>query len=132
MDPPAGAWGPFREVRRPQQTRITVDIGDDLALVPNVIPSRQDVDAAIVELAAETFRQAKSAGRVFRVNDNEVDRGFLPQNRHMLLDRVSARAADHVPAKQNDHGAPLPDPGELEVRGEAASAVGMQTLRGPP
>ena len=50
----------------------------------------------------------------------------------MLLDGVAAGAANHVSAKQNYHGAPLPDLGELEVRGEAASAVGTETLRGPP
>ena len=101
-------------------------------MVPDVVAGGQDVDAGVVELTAEALGQAKSAGRILRVDDNEVDRELLPQCRHMLLDRVAAGAADHVSAKQNDHGAPFPDPGELEVRGEAASAVGTETLRGPP
>ena len=50
----------------------------------------------------------------------------------MLLYGVAAGAANHVSAKLNYHGPPLPDLGEFEVRGEAASAVGTETLRGPP
>ena len=127
-----GARRSFREVRRPQQARITVDVGDDLPLVPDVVPGRQDVDAAIVELAAEALGQPKSAGRVFRVDDNEIDRELLPQDRDVLFNGVPAGTAHHIPAKQNDHGRPFLDVGELAVRGGAASAVGMQNLRGPP
>ena len=48
MEPPAGAGRGLREVRRPQQARIAVDIGDDLPLVPDVVAGCQDVDAGVV------------------------------------------------------------------------------------
>ena len=50
----------------------------------------------------------------------------------MLLDGVSARAPDHIAAKQDIHAALCLGLKKAEMRGEAASAVGMQTLRGPP
>jgi len=97
-----------------------------------VVAGCQDVDAGVVELAAQAFGQAKSAGCIFRVDDDQVDREFLPQCRYMLLYGVPPRASHNIAAKQNDHGAPSPDPSERKLRGEAASAVGVQTLRGPP
>ena len=132
VQPPAGTRRALREIRRTQQARVAVDIGDELPLVPDVVAGGQDVDAAIVEFAAEALGQAESAGRVLRVDDDEVEREFVAQRRHVLLDGVAARAADHVAAKQDVHGVPFRGLGEWEVRGEAASAVGMQTLRGPP
>ena len=97
-----------------------------------MVAGRQDVDAAIVQLAAEPFGQTKPAGRVFRVDDHEVDRELLTQARQVLANGVPARTPDHIAAKQDIHAAPCCGVREAKVRGEAASAVGMQTLRGPP
>src|SRR5262249_47134039 len=127
MEPPAGTRRRLWEVRGTQYAGIAVDIGDDLPLVPDVVAGGQDVDAGVVQLTAKASRKPKPAGRVLRVDDNKVERDLLPQDRYMLLDGVAARTADHIPAKQNDHSAPFPDPGELERRGGAALAVGVQT-----
>ena len=132
MNPPARTRRAFREVRRTQEAGVAVDIRDELPLIPDVVPGGQDIDAAIVEFAAEALGKPEPAGRVFRVDHDEVDRQFVAQPRHVLLDGVPARAADHIAAKQDVHGVPFRGLSEWEVRGEAASAVGMQTLRGPP
>ena len=52
MQPPAGARRTRRKVGRPQDAGIALEVRDDLALVPDVIAGGQDVDAAIIELAA--------------------------------------------------------------------------------
>jgi hypothetical protein len=38
-----------------------------------VIAGSQDVDPAIVKFSAETFGKATACGRVFRIDDNEID-----------------------------------------------------------
>src|SRR6516162_10384038 len=55
MHPPARTRRAFWEICRPQEAGVTVDIGNDLTLVPDMVAGRQDVDAAIVQLAAEPF-----------------------------------------------------------------------------
>src|SRR5271169_6034711 len=55
MHPPACTRRAFWKVCRPQEAGVPVDIGNDLTLVPDVVAGRQDVDAAIVQLAAEAF-----------------------------------------------------------------------------
>ena len=84
MQPPAGAGRALREIGRPQDARVAVDIGDELALVPDVVAGRQDIDAAIVEFAAEALGQSEAAGRVLGVDD---DAG---------RERIPAAAAAHA------------------------------------
>src|SRR5206468_6946168 len=101
--PPAGARRASWEIRGPQETRVAVDVRDDLTLIPDMIPGRQDVDPAIVELAAKPFGQAEPARGVFRIDHHEVEGEFAPEARHVLSDGIPARTADHVAAKQDVH-----------------------------
>ena len=78
---PGVPGGKFAGRRTP---RVAVDVGDELALVPDVIAGRQDVDAAIVELAAKALGQAKAAGRVLGIDDDEIEREIAAQLRHVL------------------------------------------------
>ena len=74
MQPPPGAGCPLRKVRRAQDARIALDIGDEFALVPDVIAGGQDIDLAIIKFAAETFGQAAAGRRVLGIHDDEVER----------------------------------------------------------
>ena len=131
MHSPAGAGRPFRKVCGPQQARIAIYVGDDLALIPDVISGRQNVDTAIVKFAAQALGEPEAAGGIFGIDHDEVDREFLAQARHVFFDNLPAGATDHVTAKQDVHEDPSSGASK-ELRGRAASAVGMHHLRGPP
>ena len=107
MQPPAGAGCRFREIGGPQDARVAADIRDKLALIPDVIAGRQDIDAAIVEFAAEALGQSETARGVLGVDYDEVNSEISPQLRQIFFDGVAARAAHHVAAKQNFHRLPL-------------------------
>jgi len=129
VEPPSGARGSLRKVRRAQNPRIAVDIGDDLPLVPYVIAGGQHVDLGIVKFAAQAFGQATACRRVLRIDDDQIDRKLAAQKRHVLLDGLAARPPYHVPTKQDVHTAPQ---ARNWLRSGAGSAVGVQLLRGPP
>ena len=84
VQPPAGAGRGRRKIRRAQDARVAVDIGDQLALVPDMVAGGQDIDAAIVELAADPLGQAKAARRVLGVDDDEIEREIAAQFRDVL------------------------------------------------
>src|SRR5260370_35602413 len=130
MHPPAGTGRAFREVGGTQDAGIAVDVGDQLALVPDMVPGGQDIDAAIIELAAKALCQATAARRIFGVDDNEVDGELTAQGREALLDRIPPGAPDHVAAEQDIHAISdrLARP---EGRGGAAAAGRVALLRGP-
>ena len=129
MQPPAGTGGSLREVRRAQDAGIALDIGDDFALVPDVIAGGQDIDFGVVKFAAETFGQAASRSSVLGIDDDQIDRKLTAQGRHVLFDGLTARPSNDVPTKQDVHTAP--QAGDV-LRSGAGSAVGVQLLRGPP
>ncbi len=129
VEPPPGAGGSLREVRRAQDPRIAVEIGDDLPLVPDVVAGGQDIDFGIVKFAAQAFGQAAARGRVLGIDDDQVDRKLTAQDRHVLFDRLTAGPSDDVSTKQDVHAAPQAGDG---LRSGAGSAVGVQLLRGPP
>src|SRR5258708_12979867 len=82
MDPPACSRRVFREIGWPQETGVAADIGDDLALIPDVIAGRQDVDPTIVELAAKAFGQAETPPPILAVYHPELDVALPPQAGH--------------------------------------------------
>src|SRR5205807_8626276 len=106
MEPPPGAGGSLRKVRRAEDARIAVEIGDDLPLVPDVVASGQDIDFGIVKFAAQTFGQAASRSRVLGIDDDQIDRKLTAQGRHVLFNGLTARPSDDVPTKQDVHAAP--------------------------
>ena len=58
---------------RPQQPTVVGNVGDDFALRPDVVASREDVDSGGVELMTNLFGHAVPPGRVFDVGDDEVE-----------------------------------------------------------
>ena len=82
-----------REIRRAQQPRLALDIGDDLALVPGMVAGGQHIGAGIVKLAANLLGQAETVRRVLGVDDRDIDLEVAAQPRQMRLHRVAARAA---------------------------------------
>src|SRR5271170_525801 len=62
-----------RIVGRTQQARRMRKIVEDLFLVPNMIAGRQDIESQRKKLLGDRRRDAKSAGRVLRVGDGQLD-----------------------------------------------------------
>ena len=106
MEPPTHAGGSFWEVRRTEDPRIAVEIGDDLPLVPDVIAGGQDIHFGIVKFAAEAFGQAAAGGRVLGIDDNQVEGELTAQRRHVLFDGLTAGPSNDVSTKQDVHAAP--------------------------
>jgi len=64
---PGGVFG------RTQESRLRADVIERLALIPNVVPRRHDVDAGVQKLIADLPRDTESRGGVLGVRDHEVD-----------------------------------------------------------
>ena len=129
MQPPAGTGGSLREVRRAQDAGIALDIGDDFALVPDVIAGGQDIDFGVVKFAAEAFGQAAAGRRVLGIDDDQVEGEPTAQGRHVLFYGLTAGPSDNIATKQDFHTGPRAGD---SLRSGAGSAVGVQLLRGPP
>ena len=93
----------FRVIARPQEPRVAVDMGQDLAVVPAVVAAGDDIDARGVELFADLAGDAEAAGRVLAVDDDEIGIQLLAQRRQVREHGVAPRSSDDVAAKQNLH-----------------------------
>ena len=62
-----------REVERPQQALVLGDVGDDVALVPDMVAGGDAVDAGIVQLGADLGGDAEARGGVLAVDDDEIE-----------------------------------------------------------
>src|SRR5688572_10368139 len=101
---PASAGIAGREVDRPDREREQLDVVEELALVPHVVPVRDYVRAGGIELARDVGRETRAARGVLTVHDREVDPIFLPELRQERLDRVAPRTTNDVANKQNLQG----------------------------
>jgi hypothetical protein len=61
-----------------------------------VIAGRHDVDAQIQEFVADFARDAEAGGRVFGVNDHQVDLMTANQNAEPGLDELAPGSTDDV------------------------------------
>ena len=66
-------------VERPQDAVVRLEERVDLALVPDVVAGRDDVDAVREEGLGGGRRQAHAAGDVLAVGGDEVDAALLAQ-----------------------------------------------------
>ena len=94
-----------REVQRPQQPRVAVDIADDLAPVPDVVAGGDDVDAAVIELGADLVGDAEAVRGVLAVDDDEIEPSSWRSRGMCGDDRVAPGPPHHVAAQQQPHRA---------------------------
>ena len=86
-----------------QQALVLGDVGDDLALVPDVVAGGDAVDAGLVQLGADLGGDAEARRRVLAVDRHEIETEFAPQARDFLDHRIAAGPADDVTAEQDLH-----------------------------
>ena len=87
-------------VDRTQQARLGVDEGDDLLLVPDVIPRGDDRRPGAQQVNGNPGRDAPAVGAVLAVDDDEVDLLALADARQQVGDGAAARLADDVAQEQ--------------------------------
>src|SRR5262249_29455697 len=143
VDPPATAgdlvlavvvWA--QDPRRGLEERI------DLALVPDVVAGRDDVDPGREQGFGRGNSQAHAAGDVLAVGGHEVDAPLIAKRRQDLLHGHPARLADEVADHQDSAGAlwarrvPIGrvaearSPDLLVHRGSLAAEAGRSSVRG--
>ncbi len=72
---------PVGEVPRAQQFFIFIDIGNDFALVPDMVARRQNIGTGIIEFLADFRRHTKTVRRIFHIHHGNIDRKTVPQHR---------------------------------------------------
>ena len=89
-----------RPIRGAQQTRLTLDEDERLALIPGMVAKRHRIGARFDELGADRLGDAGPARRIFAVHDDAIERKPSPQSGKPLENRVSARSSHHIPDEQ--------------------------------
>ena len=92
---------------RTQQSRLFREIGNDGALVPDVIAGGEQINLGIQKLIGDLGRDAESCGGIFDVGDAEIDAIFLDQAVKLFLHQSSARLAEYVAYEEYSHSVPL-------------------------
>ena len=124
IDVGAEARGSFRIVQRPQQSVLTADVVEDLAAVPGVVAGGDDIDARLIELAADLRGDTEPVGGVFAVDDDEVEFEVPAQLRNAVADRPPAGTTDDVAAEKKLH------PGDLIAEESSGAFAANQPVAG--
>ena len=82
---------------------------EDFALIPDVVAGGDDVGAEIEEFLGERGRDAEAAGRIFTVDDEEVDGVGSKQVGQVGLDDAAAGGAEDIADEENIHSWRLAD-----------------------
>ena len=62
----------IRIVGRTQQFRVVADIGDNLALVPDMVAGRDAIDTRLIEIGANLCGDAETIGGVLTLHDHRI------------------------------------------------------------
>ena len=127
-----------RVVHGPQQTGLPLDENQRLALVEGVIAERHAIRAGLQKFVADGLGDAKAAGGVLAIDDDEIQLPELAQPRQPRQQGGTAGAADHIADEQQTErggcrivhgifrggGRPMP----LTRRGRASNSQGRSEL----
>lgn len=94
---------PLGVIPRSQEARLPVEVIENVAFVPNVIPGGEDVNAEFEEVFGDRGRDAESAGRVFAVRDDEIDRFRLYNVFQMIGYNAAPRRSEYISDEENVH-----------------------------
>ena len=90
-------------VGRADQARLALDEHKSLALVERVVAERDRVGAGAEELLADRLGDAKAAGGVLAINDDEIEPPVGAQFRQAVDQRRAPGAPDNVADEQQPH-----------------------------
>lgn len=113
--------GRWRIVQRAQEARLALDICHGLALVPGMVAEGEAVGAGTEEIVRDGFGEAKTAGRILGIHDNEIEPQARLEPRQVLQHGSPAGLANDISEKCNLHGQkPMPCPADKEKRASPA------------
>ena len=88
-------------VRRPQDPRLSVEVGVDLAVTVGVIAECDHVDPGREQLVGDLRRDPEPAGNVLAVDDDERRVVALAQHRQQRQQRATAGRTDEIAAEED-------------------------------
>src|SRR3989304_720119 len=98
----------LRVVQGAQQGRLAVQVGVYLAVVPDVVARRDDLDAGLEHLVGGAGRQPLAAGGVLAVGDDEVNAVAAPDAGQSTGQGPASHLPHHIADPKYVHcGAPL-------------------------
>ena len=95
--------GKRRIVQRPDQARLTDNIGQGLFLVPGMIAKRQTIGPRLKQFAGRVFGNTKARRRVFGIHNHKFKIQLSPKTGQMIGQTIAARLANHVSKKSKAH-----------------------------
>jgi tRNA/tmRNA/rRNA uracil-C5-methylase (TrmA/RlmC/RlmD family) len=96
---------PLRIVKRAQEARLTLKQADDFLLVPEMVAGRNDVHTRAEDFARGVRRDARAAGGVLPVGDDQVRLMLTTQPGQEFLHRPASRFANDVADEKDLHRA---------------------------
>ena len=80
---------------------VHLEVFEDLAFVPDVIPGGHHVDTEIEEFFGDGRRNAEASGGIFAVGDHQIRRMPLHEFRQTILDDKPPGASEDVTNEKN-------------------------------
>ena len=102
-DEPATAGIARRKVQRTERVVERVDLLEERALVPHVVPVRDDIGAGRSDLVRDRRREPGSTGRVLAVHDREADLALVLDAGQQRRETLPPRPPDHVADEEDPH-----------------------------
>ena len=99
----AAAGRAFREIVGPQQARLAGDVGQGLALVPDVIAGGDAINARFIKVVANLRRHAKTMRCVFGIHDHGIDFVFTADIGKLRCHRITRIAAHNIAQEKYSH-----------------------------
>ena len=90
-------------VERAQQLGTALDVDEGILLVERVVAERDDIGAGIDQLVEDLLGDAKAAGRVLAIDDEEIELVAGAQLGDRVVGSLAARLADDISEKQQTH-----------------------------
>ena len=80
-----------------------VEVIDDLALIPDMVAGRENVNAHLEKIFGQRRGDAETGGCVLSVGKHEINSVLFYESRQAILDDGSSRSAKNVTDKKNAH-----------------------------
>ena len=97
----AAAGRMARKVQRTDQARRAFDEDQRLLLIPGVIAERDGVGTGVEEFLVDRLRDAKAAGRILAIDDDEIERPVPDYAGKIFIDGGASGPADDVTDKED-------------------------------
>ncbi len=102
-------WIVAHEIHRADQARRALDEDQRLFLIPGVIAERDGVGAGIQQFLIDRLGDAETAGGIFAIDDDEIERPVADHARQISGDGGAAGPADDVTDEENTQTWLLPE-----------------------